>query len=133
MLHRYVNTLDGGSFSGVACNFGAATNTSSNSSYYQETTNIVGAAGAVVTVQVTSYTNTNGTPPSAGVQVDNAFVYLNNTFTVTLNGSGQGSFVSRVSGNPTNTGTIVRATFTITGVTTGYVGTPNSRQISKAF
>lgn len=133
MLHRYVSTLDAGAASGVACNFAASSNVSSTSSFYQETENIVGAAGAVVTIQVTTYNNTNGSPPGSGVQVDNQFVVLNNTFTITLNGSGQGSFVANASGNPTNTGTIVRAIFTITGVTTGYIGTPNSKQISKSF
>jgi uncharacterized membrane-anchored protein YitT (DUF2179 family) len=130
MLNRYYPALDPGGASGTPCLFTAASSISSSATYYQETENLQGAAGAVVTIQVTTYTNTN---PNGRVLVDSDDVLLNAIFYVTLNGSGLGSFVARVQGQAGATGTIVRAVFTIVGVSSGSIGAPDTKQISKTF
>lgn len=128
---RYIWGLDPGGATGTPSLFAAASNITGSASFYQEQTNITGAAGAVVTIQVTNCNTSSNT--YGEVLVNGAQVFLNNVFTVTLDGSGNGSFISRCQGDPTQTGTAVRATFTITGVSIGQTGTPSSHQISKAF
>jgi phage gp45-like len=130
MVKRYYAGLDGAGASGTPCYFDASTNVTGNSSFAQETENIVGAAGADVLVQVTLYTVTN---PTGKVLVNASQVFLNNTFTITLDGSGNGSFVARVEGSASATGTIVRAVFQLMNVTIGQLGTPKVKQISKVF
>ena len=127
---RYLWALDPGGATGTPSLFAAPTSITGSASYYQEQTNITGAAGAVVTLQVTSLTSSN---TYGEVLINGSQVFLNNVFTVTLDGSGNGSFISRCQGDPTQTNTAVRATFTITGVSIGQTGTPSSHQISKAF
>lgn len=130
MIIRYVDSLDPGNVPGLRCLFAASTNSSGSATYYQETENIAGSVGAVVTLQVTSYTNTN----TAGqVLVNSSQVYLNSTFNVTLDGAGNGNFLARVQGDASQTDTVVSATFTITGVSIGPIGSPSNKQISKTF
>lgn len=130
MFDVYYAALDPGGASGTACYFGSPTNISSSAAFYEYTANIIGAAGATVYLQVTNYSNTNS---SGQVKVNGTQVFLNNTFTVTLDGSGDGSFVFRVEGNPTNTGTIVFARIEITAVSIGQIATPSAQQNSRAF
>lgn len=130
MIARYAYMLDPGGSSGVACSFGTPTGSSGSASFQQETENIHGAAGAVVTVQLTTYTVTN---IAGEVLVNGGQVFLNNITTITLDGSGNGSFLARVQGSPTDPGTIVRATFTITSVSIGQLISGTTQTISKVF
>lgn len=130
-IERYYTSIDPGGASGIAAYFDNPTNISSTASSYQETENIVGAAGATVTLQVTIYTVTNykGTViVKGGIEVQ-----LGDQFTVVLDGTGNGSFAARCEGDAGDTGTIVRAQFAIVGVSIGQIGSPNTRQISKTF
>ena len=133
MIERYYNALDAGVLSGTACNFGADTSSTGNSSFQQEQKNITGAAGATVSIQVTQLVNTNGSIPSSGAQYNTAWAHLNDIFTVTLDGSGNGNFISLVTGNPTHTGTAILIKYTIVGVTAGYIGPSNTKQTSKVY
>ena len=133
MIKRYYNALDPGGTTGVACAFASDSAITGNSSYAQDQKNIVGAAGALVTVQVTSLVNTNGSIPSSGAQYNTTWARLNDIFTVTLDGSGNGNFISLVTGNPAHTGTVILIKYTIIGVSVGYIGTPNVKQTSKVF
>jgi hypothetical protein len=128
---RYIWALDSGGATGTPARFASPSGGTGSASYYQEQTNLTGAAGAVVTLQVTTYNNRSNT--YGEVLVNGAQVFLNDTFSVTLDGSGHGSFTSRVQGDPTQSGTGILAIFSITGVTVGQTGTPASYQISKTF
>lgn len=130
MIGRYYPALDPGGASGVSCVFAASTGASSSATFYQETENLTGAAGAVVTLQVTTYTNTN---TIGQLLVNSIQLFLNSTFTVTLDGSGNGSFLARVQGDAAQNGTVVRGIFSITSVSVGQVGGASTKQISKTF
>ncbi len=111
--------------------FGTTTDITGDTTFAQETENIIGVPGGIATITVSTYTVTNS---SGQVMVNGSQVFLNNTFDITLDGSGNGSFVAKVQGDPANTGTVVRAIFTITAVTAGgTIGNPDSKQISKVF
>ncbi|HXR84330.1 MAG TPA: hypothetical protein VN722_08480 [Hanamia sp.] len=129
MIKRYYEALDPGGTSGTPAKYGTSTSTSGNPSYYQETQNISGAAGAVVVVQ-TYIVNSND---AGQVLVNSSQVFNNNTFSFTLDGSGNASYVVRLQGDAGNTGTGILAKFTIVSVTIGQIGNPSSIQISKAF
>jgi hypothetical protein len=128
---RYIAALDPGGATGTPALYAAASNISGSASYYQEQTNVSGAAGAVVTFQVTTCNTSSNA--YGQILVNGSQVFLNNTFTVTLDGSGNGSFISRCQGDPTETGTAVQAVFSIIGVSIGQTGTPSTHQISKVF
>ena len=130
MIDLYYFSLDPGGTTGTACIFVADTGSIGNSTYQQEQKNITGAAGAVVSIQVVQLINTNG---GAGAYYGIINAHLNDVFTVTLDGSGNGNFISKVTGNPANTGTVIFIKYTIIGVTTGYIGSPNSVQTSKVY
>ena len=132
-FERYYNILDAGVNSGTPCIFGSDTGSVGNSTYQQEQKNITGAAGATVSIQVTTMLNTNGSIPGSGAKFNSTWVYLNDVFTVTLDGSGNGNFISLVTGNPANTGTYIFVTYTIIGVTTGYIGSVNTKSTSKTY
>jgi len=110
--------------------FGSTIFISSTSTTDIELAGISGAPGAVVTVEVTSYTNTNS---GGSLLEDSTTVYLSSTFTVTLNSSGLGVFSASIFGDATDTGTIVMGVFTIISTTIGSVGVPSTYTISKAF
>lgn len=130
MIGRYYLALDAGGASGVSCVFAASTAISGSATFYQETENLTGAAGAIVTLQVTTYSNTN---TLGQLLVNSVQLFLNSTFTVTLDGSGNGSFLARVQGDAAQAGTIVRGIFNITSVSIGQIGGASTKQISKAF
>ena len=129
-VKRYYFSLDPGGASGVSCLFGSDTSSSGSSIYQQETKNITGAAGAVVTIKVTNYFNNNRT---GSMFVNDIQKFLNDSFTITLNGAGAGSFVAKVQGDSSNTGTLITAQYTIIGVTIGQIGSPANKSISKTF
>lgn len=128
MIKRYI--IPKVSQAGTACNFDTSTNISSGAFFYQETMNLVGAPGALVTLQVSDFNSTN----SAGaLYIDGVLKTFSDRIYVTLDGSGNGSFVARVEGDPIQTGTIVYAIMEIDGVSSGYIGTNNTKTISKTF
>lgn len=130
MLKEYYYALDPGGASGTPCKFVASTDIEFGATYYQERMNLEGAADAIVSVQVTTLTITN----DFGRLLNDGIVsFLNEVIPVPLGAGGAGSFVSRVEGNAGDTGTIVRAIYTIVGVTIGTIGSPNTKQISKTF
>jgi hypothetical protein len=133
MIGRYYVALDPGGTTGTACIFTTDSAITGNSSYAQDQKNITGAAGAIVTIQVTNLVNTNGSIPGSGAQYNTTWAHLNDTFTVTLDGSGNGNFISLVTGNPAHTGTVILIQYTIVGVSSGYIGSPNVKQTSKVY
>lgn len=130
MLKEYYYALDPGGAGGTEVKFVNSTNVNFGATFYEEQMNLEGAAGATVTVQVTTLTITNS---FGQLLVDGIAGFLNYQFPVVLDGSGNGAFDARVQGAAGETGTIVRAIFTIVGVTIGQIGSPNTKQISKTF
>ena len=135
MIRDYYFALDPGGAGGVVCKFVNSTDVSFGASFYEERMNIEGAAGATVSVQIIQFINTNDDPLTVGngLFVNNLRRDLNFIFTVTLDGTGNGSFLAKVKGNPVNTGTVMLGKFQIIGVSTGTIGSPNTKQISKTF
>jgi hypothetical protein len=131
MIARYFWALDPGGASGTPCIYTGRTAVSGSASYAQETENITGAAGAVVTLQVTAYTTGGNT--MGQLFINGSAVFLNTSFTVTLDGSGHGSYTIIVQGDPSQTGTAVFARVTIQSVSVGQLGNPLFIQVSKAF
>jgi hypothetical protein len=129
-VKRYYFGLDIDTVVGTPTVFGSDTSITSSATFKQATKNITGTAGAVVTIKVTNYVVTN-TDGKAFVNTIQKF--LNDSFTVTLDGSGNGSFVAKVQGDSSQTGTIVTIQFTINGVTSGYIGSPSQTELSKSF
>jgi len=115
--------MDPGGASGTPSQYISPSGSSGSPSFYQETENVTGAAGAILTFQVTL----------GQVMVNGGIYFLNDTFTVTLDGSGNGSFVARVQGDAGDTGTAVEARFTIISVSIGQIGSPSNIIISKTF
>jgi len=122
--------MDPGGASGTPSQYISPSGSSGSPSFYQETENVTGAAGAILTFQVTLYINAND---MGQVMVNGGIYFLNDTFTVTLDGSGNGSFVARVQGDAGDTGTAVEARFTIISVSIGQIGSPSNIIISKTF
>ncbi len=97
-----------------------------------EIAHVAGLPNAVLTVKVTQYTNTNG----GQLKANSSNVYLNNTFTVTLDGNGNGSFTADIYGaaSPPPGGSIIFGRFTIIASSDGDIsGTNQNFQTSKAF
>lgn len=131
MIKRYFYALDPGGASGVACRFDPNdTNISGDATFYQGDVNIIGAAGCDVTVQVSAYQNTN---VNGQIKVNTNEIFINNIIPITLDGSGNGSFTIRISGNASDFGSIVRCTFKIIGITIGQFGSPLLHQESKVY
>lgn len=98
-------------------------------SYDNENATLIGVPGAVLTIQVVNYVNTN----DGTLKVNGSQVFLNNTFTVTLDANGQGMFNARIDGYSDKRGTVILGKFQITATTSGSITTPDSFQISKVF
>jgi hypothetical protein len=130
MLKRYVAALAPGAGGTPNTNFGSTTNITGNASFDQEQANLVGVAGATLTIQMTTYTNNNN---MGQLKINGNLVTPGYTFTVVLDGSGNGHFIAYIQGNAGNTGTVVRGIFTIVGISSGTANTPITYQISKVF
>lgn len=122
----YSDTIDviqsGTRFGDTTINSGDALNES-------ETANIIGGApGATVTVTLDTLTNNNG----GQLKVNGLQAFQGNTWNIVLDSSGNGSFDADIVGL-NHPSTAILGHFTITSVTAGTIGTPNSYQISKAF
>jgi len=109
--------------------FGATTFVCGDSLNDSEIANITGgAAGAIVVVTLDSLTNNNG----GTLKVNGSTAYAGNTFNITLDGSGNGSFSAVING-VANPSSVILGHFTITSVSAGTIGTPDTYQISKVF
>lgn len=128
MLRRYYTGLGGKRLA----RFFTPTPISGDSSQDTEQSNLYGLPGASLTIKVITLTNSN----SLGrLYVNGSQVFLNNTFPVSLDGSGRGSFLARVQGDPTDHGSIVLGRFQIIFASIGDIApAPKDQyQISKAF
>lgn len=95
----------------------------------EEDANLVGPAGASVTVKITTYTNSNG----GNLYTDGSLSFLNNTFTVVLDGSGNGHIHILFNGNSSHHSSAFLVRYTIIATTIGVIGTPDTFQTSKAY
>lgn len=111
--------------------FGTVTFVSGDASTDTERVAINGVAGSNVTIKLTTYTNNNG----GQLNAQGGQAYLNYTWVVTLNSSGEGSFSAQIIGNASNSNSnsIIRGVFTITAVSSGSMPSNTTYQISKVF
>lgn len=93
-----------------------------------ELANLLGEAAVVVTITLDTLTNTNG----GVLKVNGIEAAQDDTWDVTLDGSGAGSLPVEING-VNNPGTAILGHFTITAVSSGGIGTPDTYQISKTF
>lgn len=130
MIKRYYAGIDSGTDEGSANTFFDGTTFIADSSTFDhETANIVGVAGAVLTLQIVQYIHTN---PTGRVQINGTELFLGMTFPITLDGSGLASFDAFLIGTAGGGG-IVLQKITIVGMTAGFPSSPISYQISKVF
>lgn len=130
MIKRYANVVGEVAGGGTPCGFTAFTNQTSGASFYQEDATITGAAGALVTLQVTGYNSNNSTP---AFYINNQIRVLNGIVYVTLDGTGNKTIPLRVEGNAAETGTFIVGIVTIVGVSSGSPSGVTSRTVSKNF
>jgi hypothetical protein len=130
MIKRYVAALAPDAGGTPNTYFDTTTFVSDNASYDSEIANLKGSAGATLTIQMTTYTNTNN---MGQVKINGNLVYPSYSFAVVLDGSGDGSFAAYIQGNAGDTGTVVRAIFTIVGMSAGFPSSPITYEISKVF
>lgn len=97
--------------------------------FVEEIGKLLGDPVTDVTVKLDNVVNSNG----GTIKVDGSTAFLNNTWVYTLDGSGEANFTVRIDGNPANHGTVILAHFTITTVSAGIIGTPDTYQVSKVF
>lgn len=102
--------------------------TGEGSSFVDYDVYFAGAPNAVLTVTVTTYTNTNG----GQLKANNNQVFLNSRVTVPLDGAGSG-FMPAYAGGTVGGGGIVKGVFTITATSVGSIGANKSFEISKSF
>jgi hypothetical protein len=128
MVNRYYIGLAGK----PAARFMPYTSISGDVSQETELANLYGIPAAVLTIQVVTYINNN---PIGKLKVNASEVFINNTFTVTLDSSGRGSFTAQVSGDSTAHGTTVLGKFEIISTSIGSIITDTTKdyQISKVF
>ncbi len=119
--------VDSGCVGGDAA-FLATTFVSGNALNDVEVANIFGTPGVTVTVTLDNYVNTNG----GKLKVNGSEAYINNTWDVLIGNNCQGHLDVEIDG-VINPGTAILGHFTITSVSAGSIGTPDSYQISKAF
>ena len=99
--------------------------TGSTKSY---STVVNGEPGAVVSFKVTIYIHSFG---GASYTVDSVTKVLNDTFTRTLDGSGNVTIAQVIDVGTTTPGNAINVVLTITGTTIGSVGSPDNTNISK--
>lgn len=128
MMKRYFLGADGGGTpapSGTLLS--SVININEGSNYVTQQSFITGgAAGATVTIKVTNYFSGGGT--GYYFNVNGVAKILNDTFTVTLDASGNGSYITI-----TNAGShpnVFGVTLTITAVSAGTIGSPSTRSYS---
>lgn len=94
-----------------------------------EIANLLGAAGVTVTVTLDTLENDNG----GTLEVNGATATQGETWDVVLDVGGAGSLNVSILGAAGNPATHILGHFTITAVSSGTIGTPNTYQISKVF
>jgi hypothetical protein len=112
----------------IGAHFGATTFVSGDALTDVEVANFIGIPGATVVIKLDSVVNNNG----GSLRVNSSTAYLNNTWSVVLDGSGNGTLNVEIDG-VTNSGTAILGHFTIISISAGTIGSPNAYQISKAF
>jgi len=94
-----------------------------------ETANIIGGQpGATITITLDTLTNTNG----GQLKVNGLQAFQGYTWNIVLDSNGNGSLDVDIAGLE-HPSTSILGHFTVTSVTGGTIGTPNTYQISKAF
>lgn len=126
------NGTDSGSFTISVSTFFfySTTDITGDDLYSQERETIKGIAGETARVKVSTYTVAN---VDGKVFVDGSQVFLDDEFDVLMDGTGFGSFIAKVSGDPLDHPSAVLARFKIISVTAGTIGSPDEKQISKVF
>lgn len=112
----------------IGAHFGETTFVSGDSLTDVEIANFSGVPGATVVIKLDNVINNNG----GTLKVNGSAAFLNNTWSVVLDGSGAGTLDVAIYG-VTHAGTVILGHFTIISVTAGTIGTPNTYQISKTF
>ena len=130
MIKRYYNAIGAAVGGTPNTHYGVDTSESGSPTYEQHTANLVGVAGDTLTLQVTTYANSNHT---GRLLINGGLRVLNDTFTVVLDGSGNGSYTIRVDGDAGQLGSGIFANVSIIGMITGFPSSPISNSISKAF
>jgi hypothetical protein len=130
MIRRYRN---GGALLFIETEVFSNNETGSDSHSVTFSTQVTGEPGSVVTFKVTTYTASPGATPN--YTVDGTSYVLNNTFTRTLDGSGQVTFVQYVDvGAGSASGNALDVILTIESTTIGPINTlQDSTNISKTI
>lgn len=127
MMSRYLLAGQTKYRAAVVGSFTPAGSTSSSQTY---TGQYKGEPGAVLTLKVTSYTTSN--PGGTTFTFNGSTYILNDTFNVTLDGSGNSPAFTQVIDVGTSTpGNGADVIVTIISTTIGSPGTPNTTNISK--
>jgi hypothetical protein len=125
MLRRY---RSGGALIFIQTIFASNTPAGSTAQTQTYNTAITGEPGSVVTFEVTTYTHSYGSP---NYTVDGVTHVLSDTFTRTLDGSGNASFVQVVDVGTSTPGNGIDVILTITNTTIGPIGLPDTTNCSK--
>ncbi len=126
MIKRYRNT---GALIYIVTQVATNTLASSTASTATYNTTISGEPGSVVGFKVTTYSHSNG---GAAYTVDGVTYVLNDTFTRTLDGSGNASFVQFIDVGTTTPSNAINVVLTIETTSIGPVsGLVNNTNISK--
>lgn len=112
----------------VGAHFGATTFVSGDDLVDVEVANFSGIPGATVVIKLDNVINNNG----GTLKVNGSAAYLNNTWSVVLDGSGNGVLNVEIDG-VTNSSSVILGHFTIISISVGTIGSPNTYQISKVF
>jgi|GEM_PF-3326430 len=127
MIRRYRN---GGALIYIPTLVASNTLASSTSHSVTYTTKVTGEPGSIVGFKVTTYAASGGASPN--YQVNGTSHVLNDTFNLTLDGSGQVTFTQLVDVGTTTSGNSLDVILTIETTSIGYVsGSANNTNISK--
>jgi len=135
MLKRYYAAVSGADDGGTPNTyFLAYTGRTFSPTFIQETEQLTGVAGAVLTLQITALNLSTPPNPIGKLMINGTQMFLSQTFTVTLDGSGLGSFLFRIEGAAvTSPPSFVGGTVTIIGMNLGFPSAPISVSLSKNF
>lgn len=135
MIKRYYGAVSADDGTGTPnTHFLAFTGRTFSPTFIQETEQLTGVSGAVLTLKVTALNLSTPPNPIGKFMVNGTQMFLNQTFPITLDGSGLGGFLLRVEGQAaTSPATFVGGTVTIVGMTLGFPSSPISVSLSKNF
>jgi hypothetical protein len=128
MIRRYYPCLE----SGVAAHFNGATVITQYNGFKSQTVYLVGTESAILNIQTTYYLDTNGSGLVDATFDSNTYsmAALGESFNIQLDSTGNKTFLLELQGEPTMSNTNVRVTLTITSVSNGTIGMPNTFQSS---